>query len=709
MTSGTAPTQPNQVVINESAASKAHLVAGDQAKVLVPTKGVIDVTVTGIYHLKSATGGYVGILFPAAQGVSLFTDGQHVPSIYVAAKPGVSETTLTARIASILPADLKAETGDRVRKDQEDQIQTALSFVNYFLLAFGLIALLVGTFIIYNTFSMIVAQRLRELALLRAIGASRGQVSRSVLFEASIIGLIGALLGLAGGIGLAYGLAAFLRAVGSGLPGGSLVLSARTVIVSLVLGIGVTLISAYAPARRAAKIPPVAAMRAEFASTGTSLRRRTLIGAIVFAIGALAAIGGALSKSAGTGASLVGLGLLLTGAGALLLSPKLAQWVIGVVGVIVRPFGAVGRLARTNAVRNPRRTAATAFALTVGLLLVSAIGVVGASTKANLNSVIDSSVTGDFIITGTDNSSLPPAASVAASKVSGIAEYVSIYDIAPTINGSNSSGSAVSGDLASVFKMKVLQGSGAIGGSNLVVSNGFADSHNWSLGQTKTLAQPGGASRTVTITGIYADNTLFNNWIVSDATLRALVPANDITQNVGVVRAAAGANLATLQTNLQAAVDPYYIAQVQTPDQFKGQQADQINQLLNVLYGLLGLAIVISILGIINTLALSVVERRREIGMLRAIGTQRKQVRRTIQLESLLIAVFGAILGLALGITFGVLFTHTLRSQGLTVISVPWAQDVEFLVVAGIVGVVAAIWPAIRAARTRPLEAIADA
>ena len=213
----------------------------------------------------------------------------------------------------------------------------------------------------------------------------------------------------------------------------------------------------------------------------------------------------------------------------------------------------------------------------------------------------------------------------------------------------------------------------------------------------------------MTVTGIYADNQLFNNWIVSDSVLHALVPANDVVQDVGVVRASPGTNLTTLQSNLQNAVDPFYIAQVQTRDQFKGQQADQINGLLNVLYGLLGLAIVISILGIINTLALSVVERRREIGMLRAIGAQRKQVRRTIQLESLLIAVFGAILGLVLGITFGVLFTHTLRSQGLTVISVPWTQDVIFLIIAGFVGVLAALWPAVRAARTKPLEAIAEA
>jgi putative ABC transport system permease protein len=254
--------------------------------------------------------------------------------------------------------------------------------------------------------------------------------------------------------------------------------------------------------------------------------------------------------------------------------------------------------------------------------------------------------------------------------------------------------------------MKVLQGSGTITGSNLVVSNGYADSHHWSLGQTKTLMQPGGASQTVTITGIYADNQLFNNWIVSDDVLHALVPANDLIQDLGVVRAAPGTNLATLQANLQSAVDPYYIAQVQTRDEFKGQQANQINGLLNILYGLLGLAIVISILGIINTLALSVVERRREIGMLRAIGALRAQVRHAIWLESMLIAIFGALLGLVLGITFGALFTHTLRSEGLTVISIPWVQDVIFLGLAAVVGVIAALWPAIRAARTRPLEAI---
>jgi putative ABC transport system permease protein len=420
-------------------------------------------------------------------------------------------------------------------------------------------------------------------------------------------------------------------------------------------------------------------------------------------------VGGAVSSSAGTGASLIGLGLLFTGVGALLLSPVLAQWFIGALAIIVRPFGAVGRLARTNAVRNPRRTAATAFALTMGLLLVSAIGVVGASTKSSINSLIDNDVRADYILTGTDNSNLPVAASNAAQKVSGIASYVSIYEVPVTINGSDSTGEAVDGTLSDVFSLDIQSGAAATTGANMLVSKGASDDHNWKLGQHITLDQPGGASRTVTVTGIYADNPLFGNWLVSDQTFRALVPTNKVVQDVGLVKAAPGTDLATLRTNLEQATDPFYVAQVQDRDEFKGQQASQINSLLAILYGLLGLAIVISVLGIINTLALSVVERRREIGMLRAIGTQRAQVRRTIQLESLLIAVFGAVLGLVIGVTFGALFTHTLRDQGLTSITIPWSQDILFLVIAGVVGVLAALWPASRAARTRALEAIADA
>jgi putative ABC transport system permease protein len=708
--SGAAPDRPGQVVINNGAATKAKLSTGDHAKVVLANSAVVDVTISGIYRTDTETGGYVGVLFSEPQALQLLTDGSHLSALNVAADAGVSEQALTASIARILPADLKAKTGDQVRKDDQQQIQTALSFVNYILLAFGFIALIVGTFIIYNTFSMIVAQRLRELALLRAVGADRKQVRRSVVLEAGIIGAIGSAAGLAGGIGLAYGLHALLDALNAGLPSGGLVLSVRTVVVALVAGTGVTLLSAYAPARRAAKIPPVAAMREEFASTSAgTLRRRTLLGAIIAGLGVIATVAGVASSTGGSAASLTGLGLLGVIAGAMLLSPVLAGWVITPLGKLVgRPFGSVGRLARTNAVRNPRRTAATSFALTLGLLLVSGVAVIGASMKTSINSLFDTNVSADYILTTQAALGLPVHATAAAAKAPGVGSMTELHDLRVQLDGAGAqNGTAVDGPLAPVLKVDVQRGSGAPGQGTMIVSKTTAKKAGWGIGSKHQLSTHNGTTIAETVTGIYADNQLLGPWLVTGEVYRALVPENQWSDIVALIKAAPGVSSTTLRAGLQAATDPYYVVDVQDRTEFKGQLASQVNGLLGLLYGLLGLAIVIAILGIINTLALSVVERRREIGMLRAVGMQRKQVRRTIYLESLLIAVFGALLGLVLGLTYGSLFTRTLRGQGLDKLSVPWVQALTFLVVAGVVGVLAALWPGIRAARTRPLEAIA--
>jgi putative ABC transport system permease protein len=705
--SGQAPSAADDVVINDSAAKKGDIKTGDHVIVITAAHDPQTVTVSGIYHTDVETGGYIGVLYTQAEALKLFTDGSHVATVSIAGRADVSQATLRDRVAAILPADLKAETGKQVEQDTRDDVQKALSFINYFLLAFGAIALLVGTFIIYNTFSMIVAQRVRELALLRAIGASKGQVGRSVVFEAGVIGLIGSIIGIGGGVGLAYGLKAFLDAVGSGLPGGGLVLSPRTVIVALLVGILVTLFSAYSPARRASKTPPVAAMRAEFATTtNASLRRRNIIGLVLTVIGAIATVGGATSDSAGTAASLVGLGLLGVGAGVLMLSPMLSRWVIGAIGAVLgRPFGTVGRLARTNSVRNPRRTAATAFALTLGLLLVSAISVVGASTKASLDTIIDTNVRADFILTN-NTFGLPIQAAAAAAKVPGVQSLTEIHSVRTTINGSNASGIAVDGPVAAVVKVDFVSGGGLPTDADMQFSQTTAKDKKLSVGQQVTLTTPGGASVTEKITGIYKDNPLLGNWMVSGDTYRTLTPSNEYLDEVGLVVAVPGTDLATLRAGLETATDPYYVVNVQDRQEFKGTQAEQVNGLLGVLYALLGLAIIIAVLGIINTLALSVVERRREIGMLRAVGMQRAQVRRTIYLVSAMIAIFGAVLGVVIGLVYGVLFTRTLKSQGLGTVSVPWGQAVLFVVIAGVVGVLAALWPGIRAARTRPLEAI---
>ncbi|HEY3715895.1 MAG TPA: FtsX-like permease family protein [Jatrophihabitantaceae bacterium] len=707
--SGRAPSGPGDVVINEKAAEKSKLGVGDHTKVVLPARGVIPVTITGIYHTKTETGGYVGVEFTKAQGLQLFTDGTHVDAVSIAGAGGVSEKALRDRVATLLPADLRAKTGDQVRKDDRDAVSQALSFVNIFLLAFGAIALIVGTFIIYNTFSMIIAQRVRELALLRAIGAGRKQVRSSVLFEATIIGLVGGALGVAGGVGLAVGLRSLLDALNVGLPSGSLVVSGRTVIIAVLVGTVVTLLSAYSPARRASKTPPVAAMREGLASGSGSLRRRSLIGTVVTALGLAGAIRGATIDSNGSGAALIGLGLLVTGAGVLLLAPLLSRYIIGGLGtVLAKPFGPVGRLARTNSVRNPRRTAATAFALTVGLMLVSGIAVIGSSTKASINSLVDNNIRADYILQGTGETPLPLPAIEAAAKVPGVQSMTQLHPVVTTIKGDDADGTGVDGPLAAVAKIEYRQGGGPITGTSLQVSQTKAKDEHWKLGDHVTMATPGGASVTTTITGIYKDDQLLSDWLVSGDTYRTLTPSSRYSDFVALVKAAPGTSPEALRAGLQKVTDPYYTVDVKNKEEFKGQQADQINGLLGLLYGLLGLAIVIAILGIINTLALSVVERRREIGMLRAVGLLRAQLRRTVYVESLLIAVFGAVLGLAIGLTFGALFTHRLKDQGLDVLQIPWGQAVLFLVIAAVVGVLAALWPAARAARTKPLEAIAD-
>ncbi|WP_347343686.1 ABC transporter permease [Jatrophihabitans telluris] len=705
---GTPPATAGQIALNKGAMDLAKLKVGDTTKVLVPSTGVVPVTISGVYDTKTDTGGYIGALFARDQAMQLFTDGKHVEVVNVAAKSGVSQVQLRDAIAQALP-DLKVKTGAQVTKDTQADVNNALKFINYFLLAFGAIALLVGTFIIYNTFSMIVAQRLRELALLRALGASRRQVSRSVLLEAGVVGLVGSLLGIAFGVGLAYGLRALLNSFNVGLPSGPLQLVPRTVIVALIVGVVVTLFSAYTPARRAAKTPPVAAMRAEFASTGTSLRIRTLFGAVFAVLGAATLAAGGTAAAGGGAASLVGLGALLLILGVLLGAPALSRPIVAVVGkVIAGPFGPVGRLARTNAVRNPRRTAATAFALTLGLMLVTTIAVFGSSAKKSINMLVDNGVTADYILTGPDAIGVPIGVGPAVAGLPGVASSVALEPVVVKMDGKSMHGTGVLGTLTDVGTVDMISGTLDLSGHHIAVAEDIAKNHGWKVGGTVSMRSPDGKTIPTTVTGLYKHNDLLGPWMTSDQLYREVTPSKYLTDMVVLVKAGPNTDLSQLRTELIRATDPFLVIKVQDREQFKGTQAKQIDTLLAVLYGLLALAIVIAVLGIINTLALSVVERRREIGMLRAVGMLRGQLRRTIYLESALIAVFGAIVGVALGLTFGSLFVRTLRDQGLTQIAIPYGQAVTMLVVSAVVGVLAALWPAVRAARTKPLEAIAD-
>ncbi|MGV5047148.1 ABC transporter permease [Rhodococcus pyridinivorans] len=704
---GGPPAESGQIALNESAAERGDLSIGDSTTVLTISQGMVPVTVSGIYELETDTGGYIGALFTEEQASQLFTDGRHIGFLDVAGDGSLSPEQLRDEIAAALP-ELKVQTGAEVTEETKSQVAEALNFLNYFLLAFGAIALLVGTFIIYNTFSMIVAQRLRELALLRAIGASRKQVGRSVTLEAFVVGLIGSIIGIAAGVALAYGLRAALNAADLGLPSGPLQLSPRTVIVALLVGVVVTVVSAYAPARRATHVPPVAAMREESTATVESLRIRTIIGVLCAIVGAALVVVGAQQVGGGAAAT-VGIGAFLLILSVLFAAPALSRPVVNALGaVFARPFGAIGRLARTNATRNPRRTAATAFALTLGLMLVSVIGVFGSSAKASVDALVDNGVEADFMLTGPQMFGVPAPAAEAVRGVDGIEEVVPAYGVQAKIDEDFEFGTGAGGPLQDVLDLDMVAGAFEVTGNEILVSQASADDHGWEVGSTVPLTSRDGDTVDTTVAGIFADNQLIGPWVVSQELFEQFTPPNNRSALVVLMNTVDGADPETVRASIEEAVKDYVIVQVLDREQFKGQQAQQIDMLLAILYGLLALAVVIAILGIVNTLALSVVERRREIGMLRAVGMQRAQVRRTIYLESLLIAVFGAVVGVVLGLAFGWAFVRTLADQGLDIISVPWSQVVGMLVASGIIGVLAALWPGQRAAKTPPLEAISD-
>ncbi len=706
---GRAPAAPGQIALNDGAVRQAGLALGDRTEVLVPSRGLQEVELVGVYRTPTDTGGFVGVLFDPDQAEELFTDGGHVQSVQIAADHGVTAQVLRDRIAQAIGDDgaFEVRTGAQIRAETQANLDEALRFVNYFLFAFGAIALVVGAFIIYNTFAMIVAQRLRELALLRAIGAGRRQVTSSVLGEALLVGAIGAVIGLGSGIGLAYGLRAVLTAADVGLPTGPLALRGRTVVLTLAVGIVVTVVSAWAPAARAGRIPPVAAMRAGLTSADGPSRLRTGAGLIVLAIAAAGLITGGvgLGRTATT-AGAVGIGAAALITAVLLLGPALAGPAVRVLGAPLTRLGVLGRLARTNAVRNPHRTAATAFALTLGMMLVATVAVFGSSARASLASMVDTGVRADLIVSAEGHRGVPTSALDQVLRVDDVGDVVRLHGVRGTIDGREVSGLGATGPLAKLLDVSVSDGTAELPGDGMLVSASAAADHDWQPGTSVTVRGPDDTDVAVTVAGVYPDNPVLGDWIVGADAYADLVPPMFAVDILVLIDAVPGADPAAVQQAVTKASDPFLVVKVQTADELVGEQGRQLDQMLAVLYGLLSLAVVIAALGIVNTLALSMVERRREIGMLRALGTTRAQIRRMVYGESVLIAVYGALLGVAMGLGFGALFVHVLRDEGIEVLAVPWGQAAAMVLGAGVVGVLAALWPAARAARTDPLEAI---
>ena len=712
MVDGSTPAADGEVVLPEGVLEGAGLAIGDTTQLYTTSNGMIDVTVVGTYTSDTDVGGYVGVGFTSEQARALFSDGENASSVSVRAEEGVGQGDLRDAIAAEYP-DFSVSTGEEVRERLSDQLGTMLDFINYFFVAFGLIALLVGTFIIYNTFSMLVAQRLRELALLRAIGASRGQITRSVLAEAAVTGLVGSAIGVVAGFGLAQAIFMVLDALDLGIPAGDLALATSSVVTPLVLGFVVTLFSAWAPARRAGRVAPVQGMRVGSVATEAGGGMRTYVGVLAVVAGIALALIGTWQDTTKSGAITVGVGAAALIVGSFLVMPALARPIAGGIGrVIGAPFGAVGRLAATNAGRNTRRTAATAFALTLGLTLVAAFGTLGATTKESISGIIDQDIKADVVVQGVASQGPPvPLPGAIEERISGVDEVGEVAYLAfgfGVLGGEQQLISAAGGPVEEMIDATVVDGSLQPAENSLVVSRSVARDKGWTYGSTVPLVGPDGSESTLRVTGVYEDSQVLGQFYTGRDVYERLVPENLRTTFNVLVSPAEGFTSEQAREAVTAELADTPIAMVQSKQEYIDQQTGGVDQLLTIIYALLGLALVVAVLGIVNTLALSVIERRTEIGMLRAVGMQRSQVRRTVNLESTQIAVFGALIGAAVGVYLGWAFVTVLASSGLQMTTIPWGMIGIVLVCSAFVGVLASLWPAHRAARTGPLEAITD-
>lgn len=704
---GEEPSGPGEIMLDEFTAEQAGYEIGDTVPlVTLGDQPRLDATLTGIAKFgEGSLQGATLTVFDTLAMQELFFDGRDVyTDIWLTAEEGVSQEQLRSEAAAVIPDDLVARTGDDVAEESQNDFEEAIGFISIFLLVFAGIALVVGTFLIINTFSILVAQRSRELALLRALGASRRQVTRSVLLESFIVGVVGSTIGLFLGFGLPPALTALMRAIGIDLRLDGLVFQPRTAIVAYAVGVIVTMLAAYVPARRASRIAPVAALRDDIALPESSIRRRSIVGAIVVVVGAgLMAVG--LAGEGGTGAALVGIGILCVLLGVAALSPVVGRPVLHALGRIFRPFGMVGRLATQNSLRNPRRTAATASALMIGLALVATMSVLGSSANASIDKMVEENLAADYVVSNAIGAPFSPGIAEQAAQVDGV-EAVASYRGQPVdVDDQEIWGGATDPEaFTQMIDSTVTAGSlDDLSGSTVAMDIGTAEDLGLSVGDQVDLEFPG-SDQQVELVATYDDNPAMGQYVVPISVFDAaqVRPADSY---VYIIRED-GASETQVRADLEKLVEDVPTVSLKDQEEFADEFKANINQLLFLIYALLGLAIVIAVLGIINTLALSVIERTREVGLLRAVGMSRRQLRRMVRLEAIAIAVLGAVLGVMMGVVFGVTLQRAIADEGLDVLSVPYLNLSVFVLIAALVGVLAALLPARRAARLDILQAI---
>lgn len=704
---GREPERAGEVLLDSTTAGEAGYTIGEEVHLVTSgAQSVLRPTLVGIAGFPEG-GSLNGATFAAfdtrtaqrllLEGEDAFTD------IWVTAEPGTSQETLADRVTERLPDGVEAVTGDEAADEAASALQEAIGFLTTFLLIFAGISLVVGGFLIVNTFSILVAQRSRELALLRALGASKRQVTRMVMVEAFVLGAIGSTIGLGLGVLLAMAIRTLFGQFGLDLSGQSLIIAPRTVLAAYAVGIVVTMAAAWLPAHRTGRIAPIQAMRDDVAMPESSLHRRLVVGVAMILAGGAALAAGLMGVVPRAG-WFVGGGILAILLGVAAASPVISHpFLAGAAWVYARLFGTVGRLAGQNSLRNPRRTTATSSALMIGLSLACTMAIVGASAKASVDQTIEENFVGDYVVSSLFGQPFSPQVARDMARVDGV-EHVWAQRFAITGAGEDSQGVAALDPAAfeQGIDLTMVAGDAAdLRDGTVILDEEYAGEESLSVGDTYDIRLADGP-RELEVVGIYAENPILIFPAVT--TPQTLIEAGYRDADNFLIIDTDGS--AAVQDELEGLVAELPIVTVKDQQEFAEEQRAPIDQLVLMIFALLGLALLIAVLGIVNTLALSIIERTREVGLLRAIGVSRAQLRRMVTLESVVIAVLGAVLGVVMGIGFGVALMHALREEGLEVIDVPVGQLAMFLVVSLVIGVLAALLPARRAARLDVLRAI---
>jgi len=710
---GHEPRADDEIVINQGLATAGKVKLGDRVGVLTPLEPKQEFTIVGITGYsggRDSIGGSSEIMFttPTAQRLML-GEPNTFSSVTVKAAGGVTDDSLRDAVAAAVGDGFVVKTGEQLSTEAAQSFKEALSFFNRILLGFAAVALLVGTFLILNTFSIIVAQRTRELALMRAVGASRRQIIGSVVLEAIAVGLIASVFGLAAGIGIGALLAWLFGNFAGGLTLAGIGVPAAAVIGAFGVGLVITVVAAVLPALRASRIPPIAAMQ-DVATPDRPLTRITVAGALVTSVGAALLFLGLNGNAGDNTLATILSGVLFAFIGVALLTPLISRPVVSLLGAIFA-WSVPGKLGRLNSGRNPRRTAITAAALMVGIALVTGVTVILDSAKGSISALAKDTIKAELVIAGTQSGPRPPSFDPAvldkAAALPGVQLVDGEYGDMALVNGERTWVSASSNvaALERIFGAKSSSGDiSRLTPEQMLVSSDTAKSRNLSVGSQVTVQLSRGDARTYTVNGIYESSQLTNPMMLPPQAARDFAIPQPIQ---GFVQLAPGARVADVQPQVERLLADSPEVSVADRDAFIKQQTSSLDGLLTMIQILLALAIVIAVLGIVNTLALSVLERTRELGLLRAIGLRRAQTMRMITVEAVVISVFGALLGVAVGSGLGAAVVRALKDDGIKDLILPWGQMAVMLGLAAIVGVVAAVLPAIRAARINVLGAIA--